>query len=188
MRILLIDNYDSYTYNLLALLQRLENVDVDVLKNDDPKLLIPLPYTHILISPGPDLPEAAGNLMECLRLNKHKNILGVCLGHQAIGLLFGAQLEQLEPVQHGLQANITHTQSRLFANIPLPMPIGLYHSWAISNTELPACLRITAECTKGIIMAIEHTELPIYGVQFHPESYITTNGLQIIENWLNLTC
>ncbi len=187
MKLLLINNYDSFTYNLVALLKQIPNVVFDIVNNDDTMLLQPLSYSHILISPGPDLPMQAGNLMQCLQLNyKTKSILGICLGHQALAQLLGCTLYQLAVPQHGLRTTIHFTPTALFHNIMEPCHIGLYHSWAISNKQLPAHIQVLATDNHNIVMAFKHNALPLFGVQFHPESYMSNQGMQLLKNWLAL--
>jgi para-aminobenzoate synthetase component II len=184
LKLLLIDNYDSFTFNLMALLQQLPEVQVQVVKNDNPILLEPIMATHILVSPGPDVPEAAGLLMQCLKNNyRQKSILGVCLGHQALAQLLDNTLYKMPTPQHGMLASINiKTDTKLFANMPSQIMVGLYHSWAIANTANN--LEVTATDINNVVMAFQHQTLPLYGVQFHPESYMTNNGLQLLKNWL----
>jgi para-aminobenzoate synthetase component II len=170
----------------MALVNQIPNIKVDVVKNDHPLLLTNLQYSHILISPGPDLPLVAGNLMQCLKNNyQQKNILGICLGHQALAEVLGCSLYNLSIPKHGLQQIIqVENSTTLFKNMQSQMQVGLYHSWAIDAENIPENISITANDAENIIMAFQHNYLPIYGVQFHPESYMTPNGLQIIKNWL----
>ncbi len=186
--VLIIDNNDSFTFNLVDLFRQL-NVTVDVISVKDLNLEMVDKYSHILISPGPDLPKSYPFLFEMLkRYATKKTILGVCLGHQVLGEFFGGKLFNLEDVRHGEQRVITKIKpSVIFNNFPLTFNVGLYHSWAILQKSLintPLC--VTAVCEDNIVMAIEHQSLPIYGVQFHPESFMTDSGIKILQNWLEI--
>ena len=186
MKTVIIDNYDSFTYNLAHLLKQL-GTEVDVLRNDqfDPDGLEV--YDKILLSPGPGIPCEAGLMPEVIRTYAgRKPILGICLGHQAIGEAFGARLENLEKVFHGVQTPVQLLdKTGLFCGLPDKIPVGRYHSWVIQKTSLPDCLAVTAVDETGEIIAIRHKSLDIQGLQFHPESVLTPQGEQIMENWLN---
>ena len=186
MKTVIIDNYDSFTYNLAHLLKQL-GTEVDVLRNDqfDPDGLEV--YDKILLSPGPGIPCEAGLMPEVIRTYAgRKPMLGICLGHQAIGEAFGARLENLEKVFHGVQTPVQLLdKTGLFCGLPDEIPVGRYHSWVIKKTSLPDCLAVTAVDETGEIMAIRHKSLDIQGLQFHPESVLTPQGEQIMENWLN---
>jgi anthranilate synthase component II len=186
MRILLLDNYDSFTYNLVHLVEKCSDHTVDVFKNDAINLLQVEEYEKIILSPGPGLPSTAGIMPELLREFYHqRSILGVCLGLQAIGELFGCRLENLEQVVHGMATPITVLkQDGLFLNCPKKFNVGRYHSWVIDKKTVPSELEILAEDDCGHIMAARHKDLDICGVQFHPESILSEYGETIISNWL----
>jgi anthranilate synthase component 2 len=184
-KILLIDNYDSFTYNLLHYLEYSGNCNVDVFRNDCIQLESVNSYDSIVISPGPGLPNNAGIVMKLLEqyYNK-KKILGVCLGHQSIAEFFGAELYNLEKVFHGIATEINlNSKEILFNNIPDKIKVGRYHSWAVSSKNLPQELEITSTDNSNIIMSLSHNKYAIKSVQFHPESILTEHGLQIINNW-----
>lgn len=186
MNILLIDNFDSFTYNIVDLLRSISGVKVVVVKNNEIRALDISIFDKIIISPGPDVPSSSSDLMYFLRKNYIlKPILGICLGHQAIAELFGAQLKNFSSPLHGEQSLIEQNGSnRLFKNIPLQFKVGLYHSWYVSEENFPSTLRILAMSEHGIIMALRHKYLPIFGVQFHPESFMTEYGKKLISNFL----
>lgn len=187
-RILVIDNYDSFTYNLVHMLRELaDGYDIDVYRNDKTDPDTAGMYTHVLLSPGPGLPSSAGIMPELIRRHAEQlSILGVCLGHQAIGEVFGARLSNLTEVYHGVTTRIQVVHpTPVFAEIPSEISVCRYHSWVVSPADLPACLRVTAKDDEGQIMAMEHTYLRVYGVQFHPESILTEYGAKMIENWLD---
>ncbi|MFK8039338.1 MAG: aminodeoxychorismate/anthranilate synthase component II [Crocinitomicaceae bacterium] len=185
MKILLIDNYDSFTYNLVHYLEGLD-VEVTVVLNDQINLDELDRYDKIVISPGPGLPKDAGIIMEVIDIyHKTKPILGVCLGFQALSTYFGGELYNQDEVMHGIQATCkANSQSVLFQNTSSTIKVGLYHSWALKPETTPACFRITGISDTQVIMAIEHKTLPLYGVQFHPESILTEFGMQILKNFL----
>ena len=187
MKIAIIDNYDSFTYNLSHLVKEL-GAKVTVLRNDQFRLDELDAYSKIILSPGPGIPSEAGLLLDVIRTYAgHKPILGVCLGHQAIGEAFGARLENLTDVFHGV-ATPCHIVSDdpLFGGINRHITIGRYHSWVVAKDSLPDCLEITAESDEGQIMALRHRELNVRGIQFHPESVLTPDGKKMIQNWLFL--
>jgi len=187
-KIVVIDNYDSFTYNLVHLLQELGQEYV-VWRNDKFKLEDIEAFDKILLSPGPGIPEEAGLLLDVIRTYApHKSILGICLGQQAIAEVFGGTLFNMEKPLHGVATNITvvDESEKLFHDFPKDSKIGRYHSWAVSKDTLPSCLKITAVDENGIIMALTHTEYDVRGMQFHPESVLTTNGKKLIENWVGI--
>jgi anthranilate synthase component 2 len=187
LKLLVFDNYDSFTYNLVHLAEKLLHTKVDVAKNDQLSLEKIGQYDKIILSPGPGLPKDAGNLMPLIKAYANsKSILGVCLGHQAIGEVFGAQLINLEKVFHGVDTPITITdsQNKIFKNMEVRQMVGRYHSWVIDQRTLPKELKITAVDDSGMIMAISHRDYDVNGVQFHPESILTPQGEKIISNWL----
>ncbi|MDQ1152636.1 anthranilate synthase component 2 [Sphingobacterium zeae] len=187
-KIVVIDNYDSFTYNLVHLLQELDQEYV-VWRNDKFKLEDIDAFDKILLSPGPGIPEEAGLLLDVIRTYApHKSILGICLGQQAIAEVFGGTLFNMEKPLHGVATNITVTDEseKLFQDFPKDSKIGRYHSWAVSKNTLPTCLKVTAVDENGIIMALTHTEYDVRGMQFHPESVLTTNGKKLIQNWLGI--
>ncbi|MBP5570807.1 MAG: aminodeoxychorismate/anthranilate synthase component II [Prevotella sp.] len=187
MKIVIIDNYDSFTYNLSHLLKEL-GAEVSVFRNDQfelPQLEI---FDKIVLSPGPGIPSEAGLLLDVIRTYAgRKPIFGVCLGHQAIGEAFGGRLENLSEVFHGVATEGTQFgNDPVFAGLPQKITMGRYHSWVVSREGFPDCLEITAESNEGQIMALRHKEYDIHGIQFHPESVLTPDGRQILRNWLSL--
>ncbi|MNK00273.1 Aminodeoxychorismate synthase component 2 [compost metagenome] len=187
-KIVVIDNYDSFTYNLVHLLQELDQEYV-VWRNDKFKLEDIDAFDKILLSPGPGIPEEAGLLLDVIRTYApHKSILGICLGQQAIAEVFGGTLFNMEKPLHGVATNITvvDESEKLFRDFPKDSKIGRYHSWAVNKDTLPTSLKVTAIDENGIIMALTHSEYDVRGMQFHPESVLTTNGKKLIENWLGI--
>lgn len=187
MKVVVIDNYDSFTYNLVHLLKEL-GADVTVFRNDKFQLSQLESFDKIVLSPGPGIPSEAGLLLDVIKeYAARKPILGVCLGHQAIGESFGARLENLDDVFHGVATDVTIlSDSPLFKRLPERITVGRYHSWVVSKERLPECIEILAESDEGQIMALRHRELPVYGIQFHPESVLTPSGKEIVENFLKL--
>ena len=187
MKILLIDNYDSFTYNLLHVVKELGTPDVEVFRNDQISLDKVEQFDKIILSPGPGIPEEAGLLLPIIkRYAPTKSILGVCLGHQAIGESFGARLENLKEVYHGVQTPVSILREEiLFQHLGKEIPVGRYHSWVVSRDNFPDCLEITAESKEGQIMALRHKTYDVHGIQFHPESVLTPQGKEIIKNFLN---
>lgn len=184
--ILIIDNYDSFTYNLVHYFEDL-NCKVTVFRNDEYALDEIQSFQNIVLSPGPGLPQNSGLLLDTIRTYAPtKRILGICLGMQAIGEVFGAQLINLEKVYHGLASKIKIIDSNttLFKGLDSEFEVGRYHSWAISTNLFPNDLKVTAQDEIGTIMAIQHKNLDVCGVQFHPESILTPNGKQILSNWI----
>ena len=188
MNIVIIDNYDSFTYNLAHLVKSL-GAQVTVLRNDRFALPELEAFDKIILSPGPGIPSEAGLLLDVIRTYAGwKPMLGVCLGHQAIGEAFGARLENLSDVCHGVATEgMQFGNDFIFNGLPERLIMGRYHSWVVSRDGFPDCLEITAESGKGRIMALRHREFDIHGIQFHPESVLTPDGATIIRNWLNLT-
>lgn len=185
MKVLMIDNYDSFTYNLVQLLKEDESIEVTVVRNDEIDLAEVVNYDRIVISPGPGLPKEAGLLCELIaQYQSSKPILGVCLGMQAIAEVAGAKLVNMAAPMHGVATTIEHTGSVLFNNIPETFEVGRYHSWAVEVNSLPGEFKVTATDEQGLLMAIEHKELPLYAVQFHPESILTQYGKMLIFNFL----
>lgn len=185
--ILLIDNYDSFTYNLLHYIEGISNQQVEVLRNDKITLADIEKYDTIILSPGPGLPKDAGIINEVIKhFASTKKILGVCLGMQAIGEVFGAELTNLNQVHHGIatQLNIIDKSDLLFRDIPNSINVGRYHSWVISAKGFPNDLKITSIDESGQVMSIKHKKHCLYGVQFHPESILTEYGKEIIANFL----
>ena len=182
MKILLLDNYDSFTYNLLHAVKELGATDIEVVRNDQ----IGLDNVE-RFDPGPGIPEEAGLLLPIIKkYAATKSILGVCLGHQAIGEAFGARLENLKEVYHGVQTPVSILrQDVLFEGLGKEIPVGRYHSWVVSREDFPDCLEITAESREGQIMALRHRTYDVHGIQFHPESVLTPQGKEIIKNFLN---
>ena len=186
MKIVSIYNYDSFTYNLSHLVKEL-GAEVTVLRNDSFPIEELETYDKILLSPGPGIPKEAGLLLEVIRTYAGKNpILGVCLGEQAIGEVFGGKLTNLSEVYHGIQSPIRITASNyLFEGLPEEILVGRYHSWVIDRENFPDALEITAVSQEGYIMALRHKDFDVQGIQFHPESVLTPDGKKIISNWLN---
>ncbi len=184
-KILLIDNYDSFTYNLVHLIKSLGR-EVDVYRNDAITLEEVEAYDKILLSPGPGIPSEAGLLLDIVkRFGPAKSILGVCLGHQAIGEVFGATLINLSEVHHGVASQIFVTgKNGLFKGMEDSFEAGRYHSWAVSSANFPDVLEVTAVDDSGEIMALRHKQYDVCGVQFHPESVLTPLGSKIMQNWL----
>ncbi len=188
VRILLIDNYDSFTYNLVQLLRE-SGVphQLIIIPNDTPPDSLPFPFDKVLISPGPGLPFESGFLMEHIRLlAANYPIMGVCLGHQALAQHFGAKLKQMHQSYHGYQSSCTiiDKHEKLFHGFGSLLQCGRYHSWVIDQTDLPAELIPTVLDEKGEIMAFRHKHKDIIGLQFHPESFMTEGGDRMIQNWL----
>ena len=185
MKTVIIDNYDSFTYNLAHLVKEL-GAEVDVLRNDKFELEELEKYDKIILSPGHGIPEEAGLLLEVIRTYAgRKPILGVCLGEQAIGQAFGGKLTNLSEVFHGIQTNVKiKNKDYIFSGLPTEIPVGRYHSWVVDTDGFPEELVITAISSEGQIMALKHREYDVHGIQFHPESVLTPDGKQIVSNWL----
>ncbi len=187
MKILVLDNYDSFTYNLVYIIRQLGfGSQMDVFRNDKISLENVINYDKILLSPGPGVPEEAGIMPELLKkYSPNKSILGVCLGHQAIGEAFGGDLINLSEVLHGVASKVTVSQDLLFEGIPDTFSIGRYHSWVINERTLSNDLEVIARTPDQQIMAVRHKAYDVRGVQFHPESILTENGVTIMKNWLS---
>ena len=205
MKTIIIDNYDSFTYNLAHLVKEL-GAEVDVLRNDKFRLEELEPYDKIILSPGPGIPEEAGLLLDVIRTYAgRKPMLGVCLGEQAIGQAFGGKLVNLSDVFHGVQTEIgirgeglgmrdeglgmrdegvSLEGDYIFRGLPERIPVGRYHSWVVDTENFPEVLAVTAVSPEGQIMALKHREYDIHGIQFHPESVLTPDGKTIVGNWL----
>ena len=191
-KILVFDNYDSFTYNLVHLVEKITHQKVDVYRNDQLPLEKVKDYDKIVLSPGPGIPEEAGMLLPLIKeYASSKCILGVCLGHQAIGQAFGGTLINLSSVFHGVATNCQLSSRlpsggncQLFAGLPEIIEVGRYHSWVVSKENFPDELEITAEDETGMIMGLQHKTYDVQGVQFHPESVLTPMGESIMRNWL----
>ena len=191
MKILVFDNYDSFTYNLVHLVEKIIHEKVDVYRNDQIAMEKVKEYDRIILSPGPGIPEEAGLLLPLIKeYASSKSILGVCLGHQAIGEAFGGKLINLSSVFHGVATPVKvngeklKVKSELFEGLPEIIEVGRYHSWVVSKENFPNELEITAEDENGMIMGLQHKKYDVQGVQFHPESVLTPMGEQIMRNWL----
>jgi anthranilate synthase component 2 len=188
MKILIFDNYDSFTYNLVHLVEKILQIKVDVFRNDKIALDEIKQFDKIILSPGPGIPVEAGLLLPVIKeYAASKSILGVCLGHQAIGQTFGAELLNLTTVYHGVATNckLSIANSKLFKGLPNEIEVGRYHSWIVSDKNFPEDLEITALDDNGYIMAMRHKKYDVQGVQFHPESVLTPDGEKIMRNWLS---
>ncbi|TDH27845.1 aminodeoxychorismate/anthranilate synthase component II [Segetibacter sp. 3557_3] len=187
MKILVFDNYDSFTYNLVHLVEKITHIKVDVFRNDQIALEDIEAYDKIILSPGPGIPVEAGLLLDVIREYKsRKSILGVCLGHQAIGEAFGGTLENLDSVYHGVATpcRLVNQDAPLFKGLPGEIEVGRYHSWVVTDENFPNELEITARDENDYIMALQHKTFDIQGVQFHPESVLTPLGENILRNWV----
>ena len=187
MKIVIIDNYDSFTYNLAHLVREL-GAEVTVLRNDQFEMSELEPFSKIILSPGPGIPSEAGLLLDVIRAYAgRKPILGVCLGHQAIGEVFGAKLVNLDDVYHGVATEGTQFgNDEIFSGLPNRITMGRYRSWVVARDGFPDCLEVTAESDDKQIMALRHREYNIRGIQFHPESVLTPDGRKMLQNWLFL--
>lgn len=186
-KILVFDNYDSFTYNLVHYIEEIAGCKVDVVRNDQIDIEEIEKYDKILLSPGPGIPRDAGILIPLIqRYGATKSIMGVCLGHQAIAEAFGGSISNLPKVYHGVATpiHITTESEVLFKDIPSDIHVGRYHSWAVNEADLPDCFAITSRDEEGQIMGIHHREYDVRGVQFHPESILTEFGKKMMENWL----
>ena len=191
MKILVFDNYDSFTYNLVHLVEKITHSKVDVYRNDQIALEKVKQYDKIILSPGPGIPEEAGMLLPLIKeYASSKSILGVCLGHQAIAEAFGGKLINLSTVYHGvampvnLQPPTSNLQHSLFEGLPDKIVVGRYHSWIVSDDNFPGDLEVTSRDENKYIMALQHKKFDVQGVQFHPESVLTPDGETILRNWL----
>lgn len=188
MKILVIDNYDSFTYNLVQYIQRVTGELPDVFRNDKITPEEAMAYDKILLSPGPGIPDEAGNLKDIIKIcGPHKSMFGVCLGVQAIAEVFGGTIINLEQVYHGVSSPIIQTkvEETLFDGVSKVFEGARYHSWIVSRDGLPEELKVTAIDEDASIMALKHEKYDVKGVQFHPESILTTEGMKMIENWIN---
>jgi anthranilate synthase component II len=189
MKILVFDNYDSFTYNLVHLVEKITHTKADVYRNDEITLDAVGNYDRIILSPGPGIPSEAGLLLPLIKkYAATKSILGVCLGHQAIGEAFGGTLINLDTVFHGVATpiNILNKESPILKGLGKTVSVGRYHSWIVDDKNLPAELEVTAVDENGYIMAMQHKTYDVQGVQFHPESILTDCGEQIMKNWLRM--
>jgi anthranilate synthase component 2 len=186
MKILVFDNYDSFTYNLVQMIKEQSNATVEIFRNDEISLEAIKAYDKILLSPGPGIPSESGLLLPLIKTYAAtKSILGVCLGQQAIAEAFGGSLTNLSKVYHGIATPIELIgASNLFEGLPTTFQVGRYHSWVVNEQDLPAELKITSKDADGYIMSLEHTSYDVKGVQYHPESVLTPEGAKIIGNWL----
>lgn len=186
-RVLVVDNYDSFVYNLVQYLGQL-GAEVTVQRNDEVDISALSTFDGILISPGPGTPEAAGQSIELVKYAAMHRVplLGVCLGHQAIAVAFGATVSRAPELLHGKTSVVHHSNKGLLANLPSPFTATRYHSLAIAGDTMPDELEVTGYTDSGVIMSIEHKTLPISGVQFHPESVLTEHGHQMLGNWLEM--
>lgn len=185
-KILVFDNYDSFTYNLVQIIERVLNEKVDVVRNDEITLDEIEKYDKIVLSPGPGIPEEAGILLEVIKkYAPTKSILGVCLGQQAIAEAFGGNLINLSEIYHGVATEAVQTNDhKLFKDLPNTLEVGRYHSWAVNPENFPKELEITSIDSKGMIMSLKHKTYDVHGVQYHPESILTPDGETIIKNFL----
>jgi anthranilate synthase component II len=187
MKILVFDNYDSFTYNLVHYIEKITNKSVDVFRNDEISLEEVGKYDKIVLSPGPGIPDEANLLKPLIKeYGPTKSILGVCLGVQAIAEVYGGSLSNLESVYHGIATKMEHFENDniLFKDIPKQFEAGRYHSWIVDKTTLPSCFEISSVDSDGLIMSIFHKTHNVRGVQFHPESILTPDGEKMIRNWL----
>lgn len=187
MKILILDNYDSFTYNLVHYVEEILDEKVDVYRNDEISVAEVARYDKILLSPGPGIPDEAGILKELISTYmSYKSILGVCLGCQAIGEVCGGSIRNLNKVYHGVstRVNITSREEYLFDTLPDHFMAGRYHSWVVNEDDLPEELQVTSRDEEGQIMGLRHKKYDVRGVQFHPESVLTEHGKQMIRNWL----
>lgn len=188
MKILVFDNYDSFTYNLVHLVAKITTGKLDVFRNDELPLEQVATYDKIILSPGPGIPSEAGMLLELIKAYaSSKSILGVCLGHQAIGESFGGELLNLTNVYHGVATPVytdKEVKSPLFKGLPEEIVVGRYHSWVVNEKGFPEDLAITARDASGYIMGLQHKKYDVQGVQFHPESVLTPDGEKMMRNWL----
>ncbi|MGM1018884.1 MAG: anthranilate synthase component II [Actinomycetota bacterium] len=191
VRVLVVDNHDSFVHTLVGYLRELD-ASVDLVESDaiDESGLIARIEHHdaVLLSPGPGTPADAGISPAAVQVAAERRVplLGVCLGHQTIGAAFGMRVGEAPELMHGMVSEITHDSTGLFAGLPSPLAVGRYHSLALAEDELPEGFRVTARTSTGTVMAIEHRDLPILGVQFHPESVLTEGGYRLLANWLEL--
>lgn len=188
MKILVLDNYDSFTYNLVQMIEQIVEKKVDVFRNDEISLEDIAKYDKIILSPGPGIPKEAGILLEVIKTYAPtKSIMGVCLGQQAIAEAFGGKIINLNTVFHGIATKSTQIKEhKIFNNLPDTLDTGRYHSWAVSTEGFPKDLEITSLDENGIIMSLKHKNYDVHAVQYHPESVLTPMGRKILENFLTL--
>ncbi|MGN6195034.1 MAG: anthranilate synthase component II [Ginsengibacter sp.] len=193
MKILIFDNYDSFTYNLVHVVEKIIHAKADVFRNDKISLEEINKYDKIILSPGPGLPCESGLLLPLIKeYAPSKSILGVCLGQQAIGEVFGGKLNNLKKVYHGVATKIKVNKKRtlfendIFKSLPDELEVGRYHSWIVDKNNFPEELEVTATDENGYIMGLRHKTFDVQGVQFHPESVLTPDGEKMMRNWLNL--
>jgi anthranilate synthase component 2 len=186
LKVLLIDNYDSFTFNIVEILRQLNVTDLLIVKNDEISVEAASHFDKIIISPGPATPQESGHILDIIQqLSPTKSILGICLGHQALAIAFGGTLQNLTRPFHGFSTQLKIIEAGfLFKNLPTEFQIGLYHSWMVEKETLPECLQITSLSSENIIMSIKHKTFDLEGIQFHPESYMTEYGKEILRNWL----
>lgn len=186
-KILVFDNYDSFTYNLVQLIEQIVGHEVDVIRNDQIPLAEIEKYDKIILSPGPGIPEEAGILLDVIKkYAPTKSIFGVCLGQQAIAEAFGGSLINLSEIYHGVATEATQTKEhKIFNNLPKTLEVGRYHSWAVNPEDFPEELEITSVDKNGMIMSLKHKSYDVHAVQYHPESILTPEGKKILENFLN---
>jgi anthranilate synthase component II len=184
--VLIIDNYDSFVYNLVHLIRAIDSIEPRVVRNDEISVAEVAQYPRVLLSPGPGIPNEAGVLPRVVReLSPTHRILGVCLGHQCIGEVFGGELENLREVVHGrARQTIVQNEDYLFTSLPRTFMTGRYHSWVVNRNSIPECLEVVAVDAVGEVMALRHKEYDVRGVQFHPESVLTEHGEVMLRNWL----
>lgn len=188
-RILVVDNYDSFTFNLVHMLEAIADEDVDVFRNDELKLSQLAAYEFIVFSPGPGLPEESENLLDLISesISLKKKVLGVCLGHQALVQATGGQLKNLSEVHHGVSHSlVVEIKDPLFSDLPTRFKVGRYHSWVVDADTLPNQWRVTCRDEAGEIMGMNHREIPVFGIQFHPESVLSPQGKSILKNFLKV--
>ncbi|SMO70993.1 anthranilate synthase component 2 [Saccharicrinis carchari] len=186
-KILVLDNYDSFTYNLVHYIEEIVGHNIDVFRNDQISLDDVVPYDKILLSPGPGVPKDAGILIPLIKkYGSSKSILGVCLGHQGIAEAYGGSILNLPSVYHGVatSVSITDDSEPLFKEVPNTINAGRYHSWAVNEKDLPGCFQVTSRDDQGEIMSMRHKKYDLRGVQFHPESILTEHGKTMMRNWL----
>jgi len=186
MKILVLDNYDSFTYNIVHILRELDDIDISVIKNDKIKINDVETFDKIILSPGPSLPKDAGKMNELiLKYYNTKPILGICLGHQAIAENFGGKLYNMKEPLHGVQTNIYLGNDYIFDGIESEIKACRYHSWSVESKSFPEELKIIAEDSEGVVMALSHKKYDLKGIQFHPESIQTKTGFNMIQNFIN---
>ena len=185
VRVLVVDNYDSFVYNLVQYLAQL-GADCTVLRNDEVEPSEAAGYDGVLVSPGPGTPERAGASMDVIRqcADSATPVLGVCLGHQAIGAVWGAVVERAPELLHGKTSRVHHDGVGVLSGLPSPFTATRYHSLAVRADTIPAELEVTGRTESGVVMAVRHRELPVHGVQFHPESVLTDGGHRLLANWM----